>query len=138
MEIPNELLRLVANSPKFAKLAAQYGYKPGEDQIIYLNKALYGLKQSPRTWQIKLHGLLKDHGFEPLASDSAVYVNLKKRTFIITFVDDCLMIGPDKHYISALKAGVGETYVIEDRGPASYFLGVEIVRDRLNRRLFIT
>ena len=85
-----------------------------------------------------MHGLLKDHGFEPLASDSAVYVNLKKRTFIITFVDNCLMIGPDKHYISALKAKVGKTYAIEDRGPASYFLGVEIVRDRPNRRLYIT
>ena len=48
------------------------------------------------------------------------------------------MIGPDKHYISALKARVGETYAIEDRGPASYFLGVEIVRDRPNRRLYIT
>ena len=101
------------------------------------NKALYGLKQSLRTWQIKLHGLLKDHGFKPLASDSAVYINLKKRTFIIIFVDDCLIIGPDKHYISALKARVGEMYVIKDRGPASYFLGVKIVRDKLNRRLYI-
>ena len=121
MEIPYKLLRLAANSPKFIKLAAQYSYQPRENQIIYLNKALYGLKQSPRTWQIKLHGLLKDYGFEPLASNSAVYVNLKKRTFIITFVDDCLIIRPDRHYISALKAGVGKTYAIKDRGPASFF-----------------
>ena len=137
MEIPNKLLRLAAKSPKFAKLTTQYGYKPGENQIICLNKALYGLKQSPKTWQIKLHGLLKDHGFEPLASDSAIYVNLKKRTFIITFIDNCLMIRPNKHYISALKAGVGETYIIKDRGLTFYFLGVKIIKDKLNYRLYI-
>ena len=138
MEIPSELLKLVANNPEFAKLAARYGFNPAENQIIYLNKALYGLKQSLRTWQTKLHDLLKNHGFEPLASDSAVYVSLKDQTFIITFVDDCLIIGPNKEFINSLKVRIGNTYAIEDRGPASYFLGVEIVRDRPNRRLYIT
>ena len=82
--------------------------------------------------------MLQNHGFEPLASDSAVYVSLEHKTFIITFVDDCLIIGPNFKFIRALKGKIGNIYAVEDRGPASYFLGVEIVRDRPNRRLFIT
>ena len=104
MEIPPELIKLVAKDQKFAKLAAKCGYNSAEGQIIHLKKVLYGLKQSPRVWQTKLQDLLKDLGYQPLASDSAVYINPKERLFVITFVDDCIIIGPDKKNIKALKA----------------------------------
>ena len=50
MEIPPELIKLVAKNEKFANLAAKYGYNinSAESQIIHLKKALYRLKQSPR------------------------------------------------------------------------------------------
>ena len=66
-----------------------------------------------------------------------MYINLKERFFVIIFVDDCIIIGPDKKNIKALKAQLGLKYVIENRGPASYFLGVEILRDRVNRLLYL-
>ena len=138
MEIPAELIKLASEDPLFAKLAAKYGYNSSENQIIYLKKALYGLKQSPRVWQSKLQDLLKNLGYKPLASDSAVYINPKERLFIITFVDDCLIIRPDINNIKALKAKLGSKYAIEDRGPASYFLGVEILRDRPSRTLYLS
>ena len=55
-------------------------------------------------WQTKLQDLLKDLGYQPLISDSAVYINLKERLFVIIFVDDYIIIGPDKKNIRALKA----------------------------------
>ena len=66
-----------------------------------------------------------------------MYINPKKRLFIITFVDDYIIIGPNKKNIKALKAQLGLKYAIEDWGPASYFLGVEILRDRANRLLYL-
>ena len=66
-----------------------------------------------------------------------MYINFKERLFIITFVDDYIIIGLNKKNIKALKAQLGLKYVIEDRGPASYFLGVEILRDRVNRLLYL-
>ena len=106
MEIPPELIKLTAKDPKFANLAAKCGFNinSAEGQIIHHKKALYGLKQSPRVWQTKLQDLLKDLGYQPLTSDSAVYINPKERLFVITFVDDCIIIGPDKKNIRALKA----------------------------------
>ena len=66
-----------------------------------------------------------------------MYINPKKRLFIITFVDNCIIIGLNKKNIRALKAQLGLKYIIKDRGPASYFLGVEILRDRANRLLYL-
>ena len=44
MEIPPELIKLVAKDPKFVNLAVKCGYNSAEDQIIHLKKVLYGLK----------------------------------------------------------------------------------------------
>ena len=139
MEIPPELIKLAAKNPKFTKLAAKCGFNinSAEGQIIHLKKALYGLKQSPRVWQTKLQDLLKDLGYQPLISDLAVYINPKEKLFIITFVDDCIIIGLNKKNIKALKAQLGLKYVIKDQGPAFYFLGVEILRDKANRLLYL-
>ena len=66
-----------------------------------------------------------------------MYINPKERLFIITFIDDCIIIGLDKKNIKALKAQLGLKYTIKDRGPAFYFLGVEILRDKANRLLYL-
>ena len=51
-------------------------------------------------------------------------------TFIITYIDDCLIIGPDLSYIDQLKTKFHKVYAIEDQGPTSFFLRVQIIRDR--------
>ena len=63
MEIPPELIKLIAKDPKFTNLTAKYNYNSAENQIIHLKKALYRLKQNPRVWQTKLQDLLKDLGY---------------------------------------------------------------------------
>ena len=138
MGIPPELIKLTAKNPKFTNLAVKYGYNINfaEGQIIHLKKVLYRLKHRPRVWQTKLQDLLKDLNYQPLTSDSAVYINPKERLFIITFVNDYIIIGLNKKNIRALTAQLGLKYVIKDQGPASYFLSVEILRDKANRLLY--
>ncbi|KAK2074036.1 hypothetical protein P8C59_008273 [Phyllachora maydis] len=110
---------------------------PSNLNIIKLSKALYGLKQSPREWQDKLKILLKSLGYLPLISDPGVFYNAKTCHFIVTYVDNCLFIGPDTGYITDLKKRLNKVYAIEDLGPVAYFLGVQIIRDRPNRRLWL-
>ncbi|KAK2067200.1 hypothetical protein P8C59_000959 [Phyllachora maydis] len=64
-----------------------------------------------------------------------VFYNAKTCHFIVTYIDDCLFIGPNIGYITDLKKRLNKVYTIEDLGPAAYFLGVQIIRDRPNRRL---
>ncbi|KAK2074914.1 hypothetical protein P8C59_009084 [Phyllachora maydis] len=137
MEIPEGLLDLAASNKAIYKLLLKYGYNPSTPNIIKLSKALYGLKQSPREWQDKLKILLKSLGYLPLISDPGVFYNAKTCHFIITYVDDCLFIGPNIGYITDLKKRLNKVYAIEDLGPAAYFLGVQIIRDRPNRRLWL-
>ncbi|KAK2073377.1 hypothetical protein P8C59_007665 [Phyllachora maydis] len=137
MEIPKGLLDLAASNKAIYKLLLKYGYNPSTPNIIKLSKALYSLKQSPREWQDKLKILLKSLGYLPLISDPGVFYNAKTCHFIVTYVDDCLFIGPNIGYITDLKKRLNKVYAIEDLGPAAYFLGVQIIRDRPNRRLWL-
>ena len=99
-------MKLTAKNPKFTNLTAKYSYNinSAEGQIIHLKKALYGLKQSPHVWQTKLQDLLKDLGYQPLIFNPAVYINPKERLFVITFINDYIIIGPNKKNIKPLKA----------------------------------
>ncbi|KAK2071803.1 hypothetical protein P8C59_006198 [Phyllachora maydis] len=126
-----------ASNKAIYKLLLKYGYNPSTPNIIKLSKALYSLKQSPREWQDKLKILLKSLGYLPLILDPGVFYNAKTCYFIVTYVDNCLFIGPDIGYITDLKKRLNKVYAIEDLGPAAYFLGVQIIRDRPNRRLWL-
>ncbi|KAK2074612.1 hypothetical protein P8C59_008806 [Phyllachora maydis] len=103
MEIPEGLLDLAAYNKAIYKLLLKYGYNPSTPNIIKLSKAL---------------------GYLPLISDPGVFYNAKTCHFIVTYVDDCLFIGPDIGYITDLKKRLNKVYAIEDLGPAAYFLGV--------------
>ncbi|KAK2068440.1 hypothetical protein P8C59_003076 [Phyllachora maydis] len=132
MEIPKGLLEAASNKAIY-KLLLKYSYNPSTPNIIKLSKALYSLKQSPREWQDKLKILLKSLGYLPLISDPGVFYNAKTCHFIVTYIDDCLFIGPDMGYITDLKKRLNKVYAIEDLGPAAYFLGyVEEAVSRFN------
>ncbi|KAK2072093.1 hypothetical protein P8C59_006469 [Phyllachora maydis] len=124
MEIPEGLLDLAASNKAIYKLLLKYGYNPSTPNIIKLSKALYSLKQSPREWQDKLKILLKSLGYLPLISDPRVFYNAKTCYFIVTYIDDCLFIGPNIGYLTDLKKRLNKVYAIEDLGPAAYFLGL--------------
>ncbi|KAK2068865.1 hypothetical protein P8C59_003481 [Phyllachora maydis] len=51
-----------------------------------------------------------------------VFYNAKTCHFIVTYIDDCLFIGPNIGYITDLKKRLNKVYAIEDLGPAAYFL----------------
>ncbi|KAK2074728.1 hypothetical protein P8C59_008912 [Phyllachora maydis] len=137
MEIPEGLLDLAASNKAIYKLLLKYSYNPSTPNIIKLSKALYSLKQSLREWQDKLKILLKSLGYLPLILDPGVFYNAKTCHFIVTYIDNCLFIGPNIGYITDLKKRLNKVYAIEDLGPAAYFLGMQIIRDRPNRRLWL-
>ncbi|KAK2068527.1 hypothetical protein P8C59_003161 [Phyllachora maydis] len=133
IEIPKGLLDRAASNKAIYKLVPKYSYNPSTPNIIKLSKALYSLKQSPREWQDKLEILLKSLGYLALILDLGVFYNARTYHFIVTYIDDCLFIGPDIGYITDLKKQLNKVYAIEDLGPAAYFLGyVEEAVSRFN------
>ncbi|KAK2067523.1 hypothetical protein P8C59_001259 [Phyllachora maydis] len=118
------LLAIAASNKAIYKLLLKYSYNLSTPDIIELSKALYSLKQSPREWQDKLEILLLSLGYLPLISDPGVFYNAKTCHFIVTYIDDCLFIGPNIGYITDLKKRLNKVYAIEDLGPTAYFLGL--------------
>lgn len=108
------------------------------EKICKLIKALYGLKQAPRQWQKKLRKALESLGFRQLMSDTAVYHNPIIGVVIITHVDDFLIMGSNKKAIQEVKTRLGEIFKMNDLGPAKYYLGVRIARDRHSRLIYLS
>jgi hypothetical protein len=110
-----------------------HGLNDNTGRVCRLNKALYGLKQSPRIWYKTLAQFLQDNGFSFLDSDHSVFV--KGSTYIAVYVDDLLIIGPDRTELQCLKTRLSTRFQMTDLGPIAFYLGMTVTRDRKNRIL---
>ncbi len=78
--------------------------------------------------------------FESSSFDPCVYARLKdnKALIIALYVDDLLLAGDDKGYISWVKRQLSKRFEMIDMGGAEICLGLEITRDCANRTLKLT
>ena len=111
------------------------GLEDGTERVCKLRRALYGLKQAPRVWYNTLTDFLKDLGFISLIADLSVYC--RGHVFVAIFVDDLLIFGPSMDEINKLKKKLNKRFQMSDLGPAAYYLGMEITRDRPNRTIYL-
>jgi hypothetical protein len=102
---------------------------------------LYGLKQAPRAWYQKLDATLAKHGYKPCMSDAGIYISERPGEapmFLVLFVDDMLLICKELSRVLAFKEAIASEFAIHDLGEVKDFLGCQVVRDRPNRRLFMS
>jgi hypothetical protein len=113
------------------------GYDFG-GRILKLKKALYGLKQAARAWNQRLVSVLEEHGFTVSVADASLFtVNRDgKLAYLLIYVDDGLIVGTQEDVEHIIK--VLEVFELRKLGPAAYFLGMEIVRDRRARTLMLS
>jgi len=100
-----------------------------------LKKSIYGLKQAGRTWNIKLHGELTKIGFIRIGAEHCLYIfrdSDGKICFMVVYIDDLLLATNSKALMRKAKKHLGESFKVRDLGPASYILGIEIIRDHPN------
>lgn len=57
---------------------------------------------------------------------------------IVLYVDDMLFVGNDKSKISDLKSHFSTQFEMKDLGVVRYILGIEIIRDRANKKLWLS
>nr|AAB70784.1 protease/reverse transcriptase [Volvox carteri f. nagariensis] len=117
------------------------GYSNGDpSQACRLLKSVYGLKQAPRCWYEKLAAELGKLGYEPSASDPALFVKRGSDGSIdvLVHVDDMLVAADNPQLVAAAKAGIAGCFAVRDLGEARYYLGMEIVQDRRNRSIMLT
>lgn len=113
------------------------GYESGGSNIAcHLRKSLYGLKQAPRVWHGKLSEKLEALGFKISTADPALFIkDGSDPIYLLTYVDDILIITADTGALAVTKAKLLDTFEGRDLGPASFYLGMDIHRDRAARSI---
>ena len=102
--------------------------------LLKLKANLYGLKQASYNWYEKLKQSLVDRDFKPSDIDPCLYIG--NNMIILTYVDDCIIIGPAikeiDAFVTSMKEG-NENFVLTDKGDIDKFLGIEITQLDKNR-----
>jgi len=57
---------------------------------------------------------------------------------MLLYVDDMLVIGPNKDRVQELKAQLAREFDMKDLGPTNKVLGMQIDRDRSNRKIWLS
>ena len=115
--------------------------KGKENLVCRLNKSLYGLKQAPRCWYKRFDSFIMSLGYNRLNSDPCAYFKrFGENNFVILllYVDDMLVAGPNKDHIQELKAQLAREFEMKDLGSANKILGMQIYRDRINRKIWLS
>jgi Reverse transcriptase (RNA-dependent DNA polymerase) len=91
-------------------------------------------------WYIKLHSTFVKLGFSRCASDHCVWIWAKDGVQVIipTYVDDLIIACKTVPLLKRIKEELKLEYKIHDLGLVAYTLGIEIIRDRANRRLYLS
>ena len=107
---------------------------PGFEQdgrVWKLNRAIYGLKQAASAWHKKLQKALSGEHFRISDADPCLYIYgpPDDRVYTIVHVDDCLIFGKAPA-VQKVKTIIASLFEVTDIGPATYFLGLQISRER--------
>ena len=111
------------------------------DYVCKLRKALYGLKQAPRRWNAKIDDFLTVKlKFRACPSDPCIYTKYENDQIVIIalYVDDLLLAGNDLSAIAWIKGELSRRFEMKDLGEARIILGLEIIRDRNSRKVWLS
>ena len=117
------------------------GYRDGTNRVLKLKKALYGLKQSPLCWFTALQQALMAMQFRRCPAEPALFFkddsHTAARVWVVVYVDDLLLISAVTSLIRTVFSTLSNSFLLKRIDPVETYLGIELVRNREARRLFI-
>jgi hypothetical protein len=110
--------------------------EPGK--VLQLNKALFGLRRSPILWQQKLTAALVALGFTPVPHEPCCLT--KNGILVFFYVDDIIFAyrKNQEEEANVLTRGLDSQYKLSGGGDLQWFLGIEVLRDRSKRLLWLS
>jgi hypothetical protein len=106
--------------------------------ILKLNKALYGLRRSPLLWQRTISRALGNLDFKAVPHEPCAFT--RNGVIIFFYVDDIVIAFRESQRQDALRTMIQlrSRYQLTGGEPLQWFLGMEILRDRSKRLLWLS
>ena len=96
--------------------------------VYKLLQNLYGLKDAGRTWYLHITKGLQDLGWTQSKVDCCLFT--KGDTILLLYVDDAVLISPQKSNISKHIEDLSKTFVLTAEGPLHDYLGIRVTRSK--------
>jgi hypothetical protein len=112
------------------------GFKvPGK--LLRLRRALYGLRRSPLLWLQELSSALLELGLKPIPEAQCLFTN--GRIIVFFYVDDIVILYHKSHQseFTQFKQSLLQKYEFKDLGELKWFLGIRVIRNREDQRLWL-
>ena len=96
---------------------------------LKLVRNVYGQKQAGRVWNKYMDQGIKQIGFTLSSFDPCLYY--RGGFFILVYIDDCIIFGPDSPSIDAVVADLracSHRFTVDDQGDIGDFLGIQVTR----------
>ena len=105
--------------------------------LLWVLRALYGLKTSPVLWYKDFTHTLEDLGLNPILETNCLFVN--DWLILIFYMDDILIVYAPKYEnrMDEFESKPMSKYEVRGLGEAEHFLGIRIVRDHLQWKLWL-
>jgi hypothetical protein len=104
-------------------------------------KSLYDLKYAPRCWYKRFDSFVISLDYNiPSSNHSTYYKRFDDNDVIILllYVDDKLVVCPNKYQVKELKAQLVREFNMKDLGLANKILGMQIHQDRKDRKVCLS
>ncbi|KAL2885578.1 putative retroelement pol poly protein [Ceratocystis lukuohia] len=105
--------------------------------VAKLDRCLYGLKQAAYQWNEDCTGYLKSLGFENIVTEPCLLYHAGRKMLVLLYVDDITIAAMDDKSIKWFKQLFSKRFVIKDLGQTTQIIGIQVSRDRPQRRLWI-
>jgi hypothetical protein len=139
MDVKTTFLHGDLEEEMYMKQPEDFLVKGRKELVCKMKKSLYGLKQSPRMWYQNFDTYMLGLGFVRSTVDHCVYSKQVGNHFIcvVLYVDDMLLVGNNLDVIKEVKSQLSSKFDMKDIGAANFIMGMEIKRDRANRKLWL-
>ena len=138
-DIKTAFLYAKLDKPIYMKQPQGFVVPGKEDHVCLLVKSLYGLKQAPRLWHNRLDEVLIKFGLRNCAADRCIYIRRTpdETTIVMVHVDDGIAASNKKSVLVDIGTHLGSEFIMHTVPPTRY-IGLNISRDRPNKRVFIS
>ncbi len=138
-DISTAFLYAELDKPIYMKQPEGFIVTGKEDYVCRLKKSLYGLKQAPRLWFQRFDSALTRFGLKNSAADRCVYIRRTSDevTIGVIHVDDAVFGSNKKEVLQNICNHLSGEFQVQSLPPIR-FLGINMSRDRSNKRIFLS